>query len=131
MVGRDSGDISLKNINDSGMSQIDYSSRDGFNANAILASTQYGTAIMYSSTADAAVHDSNCCDLSDLVFKDPASIESDLENSDASYGLYFRLDNLAAGDSHEFTWFFGGTTGSATNLASAMRTASRPDVYRP
>ena len=131
MVGRDSGDISLKNINDSGMSQIDYSSRDGFNANAILASTQYGTAIMYSSTADAAVHDSNCCDLEDLVFKDPASIESDLENSDASYGLYFRLDNLAAGASHEFTWFFGGTTGSATNLASAMRTASRPDVYRP
>jgi uncharacterized membrane protein len=131
MVGSDSGDISLKNINNSGISQIDYSSRDGFNANAVLASTQYGTAIMYSSTADAAVHDSNCCDLSDLVFKDPASIENDLVSADAAYGLYFRLDNLVAGASHEFTWFFGGTTGSASNLASEMRTASRPDVYRP
>ena len=131
MVGNDSADVDLKNINDSGISAIDYSSRDGFYANAILASTQDGTAIMYSSTADAAVHDSNCCELADLIYKDPASIASDLGDDDASYGLYFRLDNLGDGASHEFTWFFGATTGSATNLASAMRTASRPDVYRP
>ena len=131
MVGSDVADVELKNINDSGISVIDYSSRDGFNANAILASTQSGTAIMYSSTADAAVHRSDCCGLAALIFKDPASINSDLENQDASYGLYFRLDNLGAGASHEFTWLFGATTGSASNLASAMRIASRPDIYRP
>ena len=131
MVGDDDSDIALKKISNSGVESIDYDFLDAFDANAIVANNEYGTAIMYSSTADAAVHDDDCCELGDLVFKDPSSITDDLVEVDGSYGLYFRLDDLGPGSTHEFTWFFGATTGSATNLATSMRAASRPDVYRP
>ena len=131
MVGDDNSDIALKKISNSGVESIDYDVLDAFDANAIVANNVYGTAIMYSSTADAAVHDDDCCELGDLVFKDPSSITDDLVEVDGSYGLYFRLDDLGPGSTHEFTWFFGATTGSATNLATSMRAASRPDVYRP
>ena len=131
MVGDDSSDIVLKSITNSGLGDINYSSTDAFDANAIIATTQYGSAIMYSSTADAAIHDGDCCDLGDIIFKDPSLITNDLLDNDGSYGLYFRLDDLAPGATHEFTWFFGATTGSASNLATSMRAASRPDIYRP
>ena len=134
MIGDDSSDIALKKISISGVEAIDYDPQNGltaFDANSIVASNQYGTAIMYSSTADAALHDFDCCDIGSIVFKDPSSITEDLGDQDGSYGLYFRLDDLGPGATHEFTWFFGATTGSATNLATSMRAASRPDVYRP
>ena len=134
MVGDDDSDIALKKISNSGVESIDYDPENGldaFDANAIVANNVYGTAIMYSSTADAAVHEGSCCELGNLVFKDPSSITDDLLDVDGSYGLYFRLDDLGPGSTHEFTWFFGATTGSATNLATSMRAASRPDVYRP
>jgi hypothetical protein len=133
MIGDDDADISLKRISNSGMNGIDYVTLNAFDANMISATTQYGTAIMYSSTADAAIHDPGCCALGNLIFKDPSSITEDLVEVDGSYGLYFRLNDLGAGATHEFTWFFGATTatGSASNLATSMRAASRPDVYRP
>jgi hypothetical protein len=134
MVGDDDSDIALKKISNSGVESIDYDPENGldaFDANAIVANNEYGTAIMYSSTADAAVHDDDCCELGNLVFKDPSSITDDLVEVDGSYGLYFRLDDLGPGSTHEFTWFFGATTGSASNLATSMRAASRPDIYRP
>jgi hypothetical protein len=131
MVGDDSADISLKRIANSAMNGIDYVTLDAFDANAIFANTEFGTAIMYSSTADAAVHDEGCCNLGDSVFKDPETITEDLVDEDGSYALYFRLDDLAPGASHEFTWFFGATTGSASTLATSMSSAARPDVYRP
>jgi hypothetical protein len=132
MVGDDDADFALKNISSSGMSALSgEESYDGFDANSIKASTNEGSAIMYSSTADAAVLDYDCCSLQDLIHIDP--VETNLEeiDQDGAYGLYFRLDDLGAGASHEFTWFFGATTGSASNLAALMHQASRPDVYRP
>jgi hypothetical protein len=132
MVGDDNADIYLKNISDLGMSGLgEGEGYDGFDANAIKASTSEGSAIMYSSTADAAVFDDDCCNLETLIYMDPAESYTGLESVDGSYGLYFRLNDLGAGASHEFTWFFGATTGSASTLADLMYQASRPDVYRP
>jgi hypothetical protein len=133
MVGDDDADFDLKNISSSGMRGIGENSDTdtGFDANAIKASTAEGSAIMYSSTADAAVLNDDCCSLQDLIYLDPEETEYEEIDQDGSYGLYFRLDDLGAGASHEFTWFFGATTGSASNLATLMHQASRPDVYRP
>jgi len=133
MVGDDDADFDLKNISSSGMRGIgeNTDTDTGFDANAIKASTAEGSAIMYSSTADAAVLNDDCCSLQDLIYLDPEETEYEEIDQDGSYGLYFRLDDLGAGASHEFTWFFGATTGSASNLATLMHQASRPDVYRP
>jgi hypothetical protein len=132
MVGDDDADFALKNISSSGMSALSgEESYDGFDANSIKASTNEGSAIMYSSTADAAVLHYDCCSLQELIYMDPLETELEKIDQDGSYGLYFRLDDLGAGASHEFTWFFGATTGSASNLAVLMHQASRPDVYRP
>jgi hypothetical protein len=131
MVGDDNADIYLKNISDLGMSGLS-DAADGFDANAIKASTSAGSAIMYSSTADAAVFNEDCCNLETLIYMDPGDSNTGSEDDvDGSYGLYFRLNDLGAGASHEFTWFFGATTGSASTLADLMYQASRPDVYRP
>lgn len=130
MMGDDEADISLGNVSDLGMGPRS-SDDDGFDANAIKASTNEGSAIMYSSTADAAVLHSGCCSLENLIYRDPAESNTGFEDVDGSYGLYFRLNDLGAGASHEFTWFFGATTGSASTLAELMYQASRPDVYTP
>jgi hypothetical protein len=133
MVGDDDADFALKNISSSGMSGIgeDTDTDTGFDANAIKASTAEGSVIMYSSTADAAVLFYDCCSLQELIYLDPEETAYEEIDEDGAYGLYFRLNDLGAGASHEFTWFFGATTGSASTLANLMHQASRPDVYRP
>ena len=134
MIGPSDGDsanLSLVSVSDSGLHFLDGSSEDGFDANGIGAHNDFGSALMYSSTADAAVLNTGCCSLGNLINTDPSVGDVGALETDGSYGLYFRLQDLGPGASHEFTWFFGATMGESSSLASAMRSASRADVYRP
>ena len=131
MIGDDHADLSLVSVSNLGVEIFRGGGKDGFDANGVGAQNYSGTALMYSSTADAAVLDSGCCDLGTLINTDPAEGSISADDVDGSYGLYFRLHDLGPGASHEFTWFFGAASDEGFELAAAMKSASRADLYRP
>ena len=131
MVGDDHSDIYLGNVSSSGYNDIDAGTQSGANANAVEAETDYGQAILYSSTTNGAISWNGCCQLYDLYNVAPVDAPAFMSNVDGSYALTFNLHNLAPGASHEFTWMFGGTSNSTNSLAAAMFAARIPDSYTP
>lgn len=105
----------------------------GFDSNAIHSNRSNLHALMYSSTANGANSSYQCCENNSILTNplDQNGSNSNIENGDASYSLYFRLHDLAPGASHQFTWMLGATSDNFSALASAMYSARTADVYTP
>jgi hypothetical protein len=59
-----------------------------------------------------------CCSWSDVVYQDPLTSEYD-ETSDGSYGFYVRFNDLAPGQSDDFTWYYAA--GELADLDSIIK----------
>lgn len=103
-----------------------------------------GTAILFYSTSNGADTVSDqCCSFSNVTSKNPRTSEILTAQEDGSYGLFIRLNNLAASASDGMTWYYAAAPVSQINAVvntvaqsagvapSTPSTPSTPTVAAP
>ena len=74
----------------------------------------------------------NCCEADELAEKDPGASAITSGEEDGSMALDFSVSDLAPGESHTFTWMFGGATDAElSRVVRAMFNAAAADSYSP
>jgi len=80
--------------------------------------------LFYTDTDKANSIVNSCCTWSNITNQNP-STSTVTHSNDGSYGFYVRLDNLAPGQSDEFTWFYAaGSIGELDGIIGDVAQAS-------
>ncbi|MFW5877696.1 MAG: hypothetical protein ACOCUP_01150, partial [bacterium] len=74
--------------------------------------------LFYTTSEKANTISQGCCSFSNVYNSDPATSPI-IRSGDGSYGFYVRLNDLAPGESDEFTWFYAA--GELADLANIIK----------
>jgi filamentous hemagglutinin family protein len=83
-----------------------------------------GSAVLFHSTnVDADTVTDSCCDLGNVIHKDPRASAVVTPNQDGSYGIFMNYGAMGAGDVRQVTWYYGAaplaSIGSVVNQVVA------------